>query len=73
MSISHCYCSDYMTKPTQFGDEPQIFVYGPANLSWMSPELKVKFQSKLMANDVKANITVVTNMMKRLPMTMRSL
>jgi transposase len=22
MSISHCYCSDYMTKPTQFGDEP---------------------------------------------------
>lgn len=51
----------------------QIFVYGPANLSWMSPELKVKFQSKLMANDVKANITVVTNMMKRLPMTMRSL
>ena len=26
MSISHCYCSDYMTKPTQFGDEPQIVV-----------------------------------------------
>ena len=25
MSISHCYCSDYMTKPTQFGDEPVIF------------------------------------------------
>ena len=25
MSISHCYCSDYMTKPTQFGDEP-LFV-----------------------------------------------
>ena len=25
MSISHCYCSDYMTKPTQFGDEP-IFI-----------------------------------------------
>lgn len=25
MSISHCYCSDYMTKPTQFGDEPKIF------------------------------------------------
>lgn len=24
MSISHCYCSDYMTKPTQFGDEPKI-------------------------------------------------
>ena len=24
MSISHCYCSDYMTKPTQFGDEPNI-------------------------------------------------
>ena len=23
MSISHCYCSDYMTKPTQFGDEPK--------------------------------------------------
>ena len=27
MSISHCYCSDYMTKPTQFGDEPKI-IYG---------------------------------------------
>ena len=26
MSISHCYCSDYMTKPTQFGDEPEIFL-----------------------------------------------
>ena len=25
MSISHCYCSDYMTKPTQFGDEPILF------------------------------------------------
>ena len=25
MSISHCYCSDYMTKPTQFGDEPKFF------------------------------------------------
>ena len=25
MSISHCYCSDYMTKPTQFGDEPKKF------------------------------------------------
>ena len=25
MSISHCYCSDYMTKPTQFGDEPLFF------------------------------------------------
>ena len=24
MSISHCYCSDYMTKPTQFGDEPYL-------------------------------------------------
>ncbi len=24
MSISHCYCSDYMTKPTQFGDEPVL-------------------------------------------------
>ena len=24
MSISHCYCSDYMTKPTQFGDEPKL-------------------------------------------------
>ena len=22
MSISHYYCSDYMTKTTQFGDEP---------------------------------------------------
>ena len=26
MSISHCYCSDYMTKPTQFGDEPKILL-----------------------------------------------
>ena len=25
MSISHCYCSDYMTKPTQFGDEPKKY------------------------------------------------
>ena len=25
MGISHCYCSDYMTKPTQFGDEPYFF------------------------------------------------
>ncbi len=25
MSISHCYCSDYMTKPTQFGDEPVYY------------------------------------------------
>jgi len=28
MSISHCYCSDYMTKPTQFGDEPKILTNG---------------------------------------------
>lgn len=31
MSISHCYCSDYMTKPTQFGDEPYLLE------DWVTP------------------------------------
>ena len=30
MSISHCYCSDYMTKPTQFGDEPDYLIWADA-------------------------------------------
>ena len=33
MSISHCYCSDYMTKPTQFGDEPDLSRGKVANLT----------------------------------------
>ena len=49
MSISHCYCSDYMTKPTQFGDEPKK----SANLSdfstlkLTSSELVFKIEIKL--------------------------
>ena len=48
MSISHCYCSDYMTKPTQFGDEPKIlpilflFVFScsaiHAETTWQLPD-----------------------------------
>jgi len=36
MSISHCYCSDYMTKPTQFGDEPEKGVMRYKNSKYAS-------------------------------------
>ena len=48
MSISHCYCSDYMTKPTQFGDEPNFLPSEIAILTCSSPQAITNMRVRLL-------------------------
>ena len=48
MSISHCYCSEYMTKPTQFGDEPQF----------INPYLEIYYTKLIEMNPNKKSASV---------------